>query len=366
MKLFRKIITILGTALFVLSAITAVGLFSTTTIFAKPDNLKHWLKDSGVYNHVVDAVIAEQDSKKDTQKDSELSRPEVKKAFGQAFSPVWLQQTADTVLDGTYTWLDGKAPKPTYVIDLTAPKQALAASLTQSAHERLDVLPACSASNPPTSDDPFTLNCRPTPDIEQAGIQKLTNDITNNKDFLPNNQITADSVDLGKDDSMATLNELSQPKQPWYQQANQLPSFFKSVKRLPFLIGGFALLMGVMVIFSASSKRKGLRTLAFALLGSSIFLGIGALTFWAASTSIKGPDLLKSTSSTPATQVLQGSIANFIKDVIAGISRVQAYGAIGLALISGGVLITLHLTKPKSKPLHTSTLEEPETEDLIK
>jgi hypothetical protein len=285
----RRLFLIIAAPLLSACVIGTITLYSLNQAFGQPTNLKRWLRQSQLYDNVVAGIIdqakqktAEQPGEASADEELSFDRPEFQAALQQAVTPAFVQQSVEDIIDGTYSWLQRKTDKPTYHVDLTGVKNAFAASIGDQARARLNTLPPCSIANQPATSDPFNITCRPPANISEPEIQKLISDITNNKDFLPANTITADTTELGSttDTTPPTAEPAAptaaKPSLPWYQQARQLPTVYGWTMRGPLVLGLLALALAVGIVFVTQTRRTGLRVLAMTGLTTGLMLILSA------------------------------------------------------------------------------------------
>lgn len=353
MNILRKLCIGLGTPLLSLCIFTAVLLLSMNSAFGKSDNLKRWLRESKLYDNIVPAIIAE--NKKTPPQgwdgaDVPFSQPEVQTALQKAVTPTWLQQSAENVVDGTYSWLQGKTTKPTYAIDVSGIKSAFATSLADQARARLATLPACSLRNQPASTDPFTINCQPPANVTEAEIQKLITEVKNSKDLLPEGTITADTTSLGNTvdkngqpmtDTTAPLTTPQSPSQPWYQQAKHLPTLYQWTMRGPLILGVLSVLLGIALLFAAATKRQGAKIIASTTFSAGVLVAVGAAFMWLIASKLRS-DIGQQGAPTG----LQQPFLSLVKLVTANISQTQLVVSGILIVLSAAALIALYVTKP--------------------
>jgi hypothetical protein len=198
--------------------------------------------------------------------------------------------------------------------------------------------------------------------VQDAQVQKLVQDVLSNKDFLAQNQLTADTTNLGEEDKQPPPGGQpdqpqapQQPTQPWYQNARKLPILYRWMQRGPWLLSLLAMLIGVGVVFAASTKRKGLQHLAISLFMSSLLLALGAGLIWYFSAHMTTTSFFKPAEVTPATTSLQSSFVAIIKDAATSVASLQTIIALVLVGTSVAVLIALRLTRPPKNDSQSHT-----------
>lgn len=353
MLMLKKLIVISSNTL--LSALLFLFFVTTSlTLVLRPTHIKQWIDKSGVYSTLTDTVLkqAAQDQDKDKANNSSdsgfsLSDPAVQTAAKAAFTPEFLRTSTEQVVDGTFRWLDGTVPKPDFKIDVSGAKERFGHSLSDYAKTRYAGLPVCAPKTAPTSTDPLLVNCRASGVDFNAQADTLITQATTNKDFLPNNIITADTLNTSAKDQPAT-NE-----KPFYESAAQLPVAYGWLKKAPIIISILALLCGLGLIFASASKSIGLKRIAHNLL----YTGLVALLFILLSSFgyNKLRDKLTSQTSDATQTAVKNSALNALKACLNDFTHVVAIIA-GLFTIVGVVtLVLLHKraaknNHPKHKP----------------
>jgi hypothetical protein len=319
-------------------------------ILGKPDTLKKTLKDSGIYNNFTDSLIeqAQKPAKEgETQReDFPIQDVAVQQAIKKAITPDFTQNTAEQIIDGTYTWLDGEATKPTFNIDFTPVKQNLANNVGDAALQRLQGLPVCTVAQlqqlDPNNIDPFNLPCRPPGVNPQAEKQKLVNEALSSEDFLNDSTVNADTI--------KKEGETTSP----FEKLSYIPMLFQFSRIAPWVLGVFGLLAGAGVVFLSPNRRQGLKSVARTLLVVSIILFVSALI----TKFLIGRVSADSLSSTATTQQ---SALYILRTLTDSFNNVLFVFAIVYGIAGGGGLAALHFTKPKdysTEPLDKEKLPE--------
>lgn len=303
----------------------------------KPDLLKKTLKDSGIYNNFTDSIIEQ--AQKDTQEKGQAAQQEdipvsdaaVQQAIKKSITPDFAQNTAEQVIDGTYTWLDGKADKPTFNINLAPVKQNLANNVGDVALLRLQGLPVCTTTQlrqiDPNNIDPFNLPCRPPGIDPQAEKQKLVGEALNSDEFLKDSTVSADS-----------LKQEGETTSP-FEKLSIVPKAFQFSRIAPWVLGVLGLVAGAGVVFWDRDRRHGLKVLARTFLIVSILLLISALI----TKFLIGRTSAESLGNTAATQT---SILYIIRTLANTFNNVLFVFAAVYGVLGAGGLAAVHFTKP--------------------
>ncbi len=360
MFMFKKFTLWSATQLFTFSVFCLITIGSLT-VLARPGYLKSWGKGSGAYQKLPEALVdqaAKEQSKEQGSGDGlSFKDQNVQNAAKQAVNPVFIQKSAEQIIDGSFSWLDKKTEKPTFTIDVLSVKQDFVDNLGTHLRERYQALPTCAEGVVPNTTDPLTIDCRPDEemlDIEQViDNQKLS--LLENKDFLPETTLSADS--LGSDsDSNNVFEEKS------------VPMAYGVFRLAPAIFAGLALLSGVLVIILCEVKKFGVRKLGWRFVVAGLLALIATIIGLVALTEVRNLALNQGAKSgiTPYKDVIAALITAARNDV-AKLSGVLSIGS----MVFGGIILfftrdvarrTLTGKKKAQKEVPTPT-EKPELEE---
>jgi len=349
MPTLKRIGLFIAVPLLGISIFAGVSLWSLQQYFGDTSHLKQWLIESNMYAAVRKEIVSQtvKATKEANKNDASitLSTPVVTKALEKSLTQPYLQATAEEILDGTYAWLAGSAPKPTYNIDVDPVKKAFASSIVDSADARLDTLPDCVLPDQATTTDPFTVNCKPPASVSNQELQRLKKEIVNNKDFLPQD-ITADTYALSETASSAAGQQ--PPAQPWYQSVSALPTVFQWMARgsIIFLVLGLLSVAGV--VFCSTSRRNGVRRVGVTMLTSGLALALASAAALMMGGFIRTPVADKNSP-------LYEPVLALFKLATEAVSRWQLITSLVIAAIGGGIVLGLRLTKSNVPAVSTVT-----------
>ncbi len=358
MSFARRGLVWLSTSIFtVLLFLTIVA--TAVAVIVTPDNFKGWLKDSGAYTNFVDAAF--KSLPHDTSKgegDDILAQPGVQVAAKNAFPPELLQRSAENFIDGTFIWLEGKNPKPTFAIDLSGAKQAFATGIGNYALRRYTALPLCTPGQVLATDDILSVPCRVQGvDITPAINQKVQ-EIATGKELLEKPVITPETLES---------NSGQTSQKPFYETMSELPKAYQLSKVLPYILGGLAVLSAVVIIFASTTKRSGLKRTAVPLIVGAVLLFMSMLVI---SFGIQKIDEAKITSENAVAALAQSTAVSIGRNAGGQLNMVYLWFAIGFLLVGAGILIALHFTRDKTpktpidKPASSKTDDKKETKPL--
>lgn len=376
MQFLKKLGRGLSSSLLKLCLFTLAIVASLLMVFGSPTQLKHSLKDSGMYDTLVDNVLQSAQKNSDQNGDSiPVDRPEVKAAIKTAFSPQYLQSNTEQVVDSIYRWLNSDVTNPDFKIDLSTQKQALANALGDYAVSRAQSLPVCTLQQArqlqATSIDPYNVPCVP-PGFNLATIHsQVVNDVTQNTDFLDKTVIDANTL--------AKNNGGQNP----FEKADKGRKVYHLFKSAPYVLGGLAILSAGSLILLYDDRRRGLRAIGVIFLGTGIFLFISTWVI----TYILGHVKTSSGLGKPGTNIsFQQNLVSVINSLNNALNHKLFIFCAVYAILGVWILLTLkflphhksetkeegeaptHADEPGSElpPPHKPETEPPKTESVPK
>lgn len=267
--MFRRFAYLTSSGLLKLSLFTLALAGAGWMTFGTPDAIKQAADEGGLYGGAVTNIL--ENAKKDAESSTTylpLDDPEIEKAARDAFPPDLLKQQGESVIDGVYAWLRGETDKPAFSIDLTEAKQRFATNVGNYAQRRYESLPPCTLQQLRTLStdvDPFTVECQ-APGVSGATVNEtVQREILQSDQFLEDTNYTAE--DLPKDPQGRTA----------FDNLESAPEMYRLLGTLPVLLGIVSVVTAIGVMLLAEDKRRGLKAIGVTLLGTGIFLGLGAL-----------------------------------------------------------------------------------------
>lgn len=248
-----------------LLALTGAGWMT----FGTPNAIKQATDDSNIYQATVDTILeSAKQSAKDQSTQLPIDQPEIEQAARDAFPADLLSKNSTVIVDSVYGWLQGKTDQPTFSVDLTEAKQNFANGVADYAVRRYESLPPCTVAQLRTLNtevDPFKVECRPPGLVSASVRQEVLDKILASPEFLADTSFTA--ADLPKDEQGRTVTE----------NLSRAPDAYSLMRSLPWLLTALVIVLGLGVLYLSDTKRQGLRSIGITLLGTGLFLGIGAL-----------------------------------------------------------------------------------------
>lgn len=261
MDIIRRGVLIIITPLFSLLLFITAFDWGVVKTVGQPAAVKQIVSESGVYNSLIPNLLTTVKQVNTDVGNLSATDPAVTTAANQAFSPDYIKQNAETIIDSTYDWLDGKTAEPNFSLNLSGAKTSFADSLASQFQQKATALPKCTSASSSTSFNISTATCLP-PGVTAASVgQAIKDDVAGGKDFLQNPVISADSV---KDNSSN--------KSIFQGQLKSFPTQYQRAKKTPTILIILTLLAAVAIFFLSPNHLKGLRHLGITLLLVGLFM----------------------------------------------------------------------------------------------
>lgn len=263
----------LSVLLFGLSAFGLAITFSLNRVLGSPDSLKSALREGRVYEaisgDIADAIAS---SAYDSFAKQNMSAAGVTTgvkeahftdAAKQAVTPEIVRENGEKIIDGTYAWLEGSVPTPSFQLDTSPIQKQLATSLGQLATDRVSSLPACTLAQLQQLDlnahDPFTIPCQP-PGMNAATLRKqFEREVQANNSTLQGEAITAQDLNSSQGQSI-------------FAELDRVPAVFQLGQKLPWIFGFLAILTTGLAIHLHEPRLRGVRNLSIQLLLAGLLL----------------------------------------------------------------------------------------------
>jgi hypothetical protein len=340
--------TVLVLALYGLAVLSALVI-----VFGTAQHIKRALAASNFYNTFVDNVIqeaqkgsaGEHGGESGESGEPKLDQPIVQAAAKKALPPEFLQASAESALDGIYSWLHRQTPTPEFKIDLNPAKQTFANEVGNGLAARTQALPVCTLAQLQTLDannlDLFSLPCRPPGVDLEAERQKVVNEIAGNKEFLNKPVLTGE--------------DLSDPEkdQTTGQQYSEIPRAFSWLQRAPWIMGFLALLGATGVVLLFEERRRAWRRLGiiFLSVGLVLLLSFG-LTNWAFRKISTTPSLAQQETG------FQQSALSLTKSLASDVNGVILWFAIIYLAVAAGLIGLWWWLGKRTKPAPARVVNE--------
>lgn len=245
-------------------------LSATAALTIRPSNIKSWLGKSDIYKLLPDAFLNQAKEDTDNNIGVPLTDPGVQKAAKDAFSPQFLQTSTESIIDGTFRWLDGSKPKPDFSIDVGTAKDKFANNVADYAKVRYAGLAACTPGVIPTSTNPLTIECQPAVGINiDQEAEKIKSQIQSTDGFLSEPNLTADTLEQDKSND-SSFNK------------TETPNGYQWARRIPIVLVILIIINVAIILFTSVTKRAGVKRIAILMIVTgtltATIMGLGSLT----------------------------------------------------------------------------------------
>lgn len=321
MPIYRKIVIVVSNNAFKLLLFFSISVIAAVFIYTDRNYVGNVLEDNNAYENVVSALLeTNKEQSLTVGGDITLEDPEVQKVIKQAFPAEDLKNNTENVINSFYDWLENKSPNLAFKIDLTSNKVRLAEGLSVFAINRLQSLPICTEA--PAQLDPFSSSCQP-PNInyEQERIN-IQQQLIAESGFLDDPVITQDNFITSNNGSSFT------------ETYRQVPTYFSLIKASPIYISLILLMLALIVIFSSSTRKIGIRKIGRGLVGAGL-----SLIFFTVVFSFILPSL---TGSLPVFQSTGNGIDSLLNELSIAFGQDYAWMVIKVStplIIVGGLMI---------------------------
>src|SRR6266702_2646173 len=252
-----------------------VILATLQTTILNPQAAKNWLQNSGVYGQAIDTAV---NSNPTVQQQlstvgSFISQDELKAALNKTFSPSYVKQQAEKVIDSAYDWADGKQANVAFSVDTTQQKDTFVSNMASILRPKLAALPQCTSLAEFDASNPMCLPLgTPAGDLAQS----LATDAGNGLSIL-RQPITNDTFAQASSENNQSTNDTSLPSSAG-TDIRQLPTFVAKLREWLFWLPFIALAAGGLSVLLSRKHLKAARHLAARLtIGLGFTLAAGLL-----------------------------------------------------------------------------------------
>lgn len=343
-------------AIFLLiSVLVTATAISVVISVNRPSSIKTWVKKSGVYDHVLVAVLNNTDEQGDTTSSLSIQDPQVQTAIQESITPQVVQNGVETIIDSNFAWLNGKTDKPDFSVDLSQQKNDFANNVENRVKSFLTNLPACTqqqtiALQGQLNIKLFNLPCRPA-NINPTAEAARAKEQVMNADFLNDPIITA-----------STLGDSS--KKAYYVQYSNAPSIYRESRFAPLVLLAITVLLSFIVVIASTTRQKGKKNVAITLFVAAFLLVVGKVIIEAARYSQKVTWI-----NVDFSKDLNKPLNDFVYISLSGITNINIIITVILIII--GILLIRSAKKsgvvaPKNRSKQTPELEAmPETNPIF-
>lgn len=266
MSVIKKVSLFLVSFVFRLSLFFGLILLAAVLVLSNPDTPKETLKEVDAYDRFTQSIIDSAKNSKDTNPNSiPFDRPEIQEVLKNSLDEKTLSSIANSFVDSTHAWLSGNTTEIEFSADVSGNKKVFADGVANFAVQRISNLEPCTSV--PKNTNVFDVECNPT----GVDLSNLSEDIKRvileDKTVLPSTRITIDNFPKNSEGLVFT---------DAYPDA---PKYFGYFKLTPYILLGVAFLMAVIIVFTARTKRQGLKTVGFSFITTAIIMAVTPLIY---------------------------------------------------------------------------------------
>lgn len=317
------------------------------TVLLRPESIKKWLADSGIYEVSASEIRTQvQQSLPGEATNSQL----VGLALQRSITKEQVKSVAEKGIDDSFTWLNREGNPPEFNFNETEIRTTLADQIVTGLRQRAGQLPTCSRQNPPLTSDIFTVNCLPPETDIEAQLAEVKAEISQSTGL----DTTNPSEEQGTANQNLTANQDIITQLQDYRQAYQWLQLAPILATILFIVSG------VITLALINPPYKFLRTLGLVFVSQAILYLIAG---WVAPQAVQSSSdaILTQTTNTPfaqSTQNISLAVANTIS------SSFTKAGLI-MGILSVLLLITHTVINKKMKPSTTDPAQEPEPNSSV-
>ena len=217
-------------------------------LFGNKQVAKDVLRESGVYNQFVQAILDDNKKASDGKVGIlPIDDPKIEDIAKEAFSPGTLQVKSEYFIDQLYAWLDGSAEKLEFTIDLNEQKEVFIENVSVYAATRLSSLPNCTNENI-SEVTVFELTCRPE-NVSMSFVKERVYEDLSATEFLQDVSLTQD--DLPKTEDGKSIHE----RLSFVPQINQI------AKNSIWVVSALFIIVAGSFVYVRKPFRKGFKAL---------------------------------------------------------------------------------------------------------
>lgn len=232
---------------------TTLFLLTINATILNKDVIKSWLRETNTYAKLADLSIQNELAK---LPENNFITPDVTKAaFTKTFTPDYVQQQVDKVIDSIYNWLEGKGSEISFSLPLNEKRDEFAAELSKLIEPQVAALPICTS----LLVNPQIAQCRPS----------LVNSFTASQTIVAQGLSQTNALKEPITENEVLNTTAAQESDPIFQN---LPAFTQVVRWL-LIILPLTVLVSIATLFVITSERL----LTFKQLSKRVF--IDALIF---------------------------------------------------------------------------------------
>lgn len=305
-------------------------------------SIKKILADSDIYSSIVSSTLDQAKTSGGEGEGISLTDPNIKTIAEKTFTPQFLQENTEKVLDSVFLWLDGKTKIPDFKLDLSGLKDSFAVEAAKATETRAATLPVCPAGLSGSADsyEPFSATCLPNGMTPASMAEQIRASLSQAEGYLEDPVITADQVKLGNSNQSVFADQLK-----------DIPNYYQQVKKTPLYLAILSLLTALGIVFLSTSRTRGLRRVGITLTSIGVLLLIFAYALdWGLNKKALPQMNLEN-------KVLQEKLKTLASDITASVNKTYytlggVYAGLGVLAIGLPLFINKRREHMPQEPAH--------------
>lgn len=249
----------LSLSLFFLATITVLLLTILNAGF-----IKQTLVKTNAYNNIIPASLELATATSEKQGEEPINPvvvSQLKPIATATVTPEFLKSSTESVIDGLFSWLDGRTTAPVILIKTDTIKQNLQRELVAYTKNRVATLEVCQKGTNYTNFDPLTTPCRPPYSVNEADIQSYVANLVSQIPLFSKPEISLES--LGATDVFSADKPIQ-----------AAPKVYSVIQKLPYALLLLAVLSATVLVLIGAYKKGAVRAVAHTITWAGIMLVI--------------------------------------------------------------------------------------------
>lgn len=354
MQVFRNIVNKLSLFALIFLIVFGTPFFIFLHSLENKETVKEWLVDAEVYPLVTKQIyeaarqeaVKSQKSVETIKNNSFFDENKIFQSVSTVLDETFMQEQVEGVLDGVYAWLEGKTEVPQYTISLKEKWPETARAIEAELKQQYQALPVCEVGQSlPKQTDISKITC-------QVPGRSVDKQITA---FVQSFEAQKNQIATGEWSGSAIV--ASDANQGGLQQADlkRAQTAYSVIAVLPIVAIVIAVILSLIFLFTAVTKRSGFKVLAVTFVVSAILLSLYALVL--SQLDIVGFFYNAERASDSVADTSKTVIASLLETAFATVSSKSYQIAAGFAGLGLSIAAIMWLLDRRG--LHTHQVENP-------
>ncbi len=313
MKFIRKLGLAFGKTLILFSIVlSAIGFLYFSTL-SKPEKLKLWLNESGIYTAIAESI---QEQFISENSNAEGIPPNIiNDAVTKTFAADTAQKFFEDSIDSSYSYLEGEQDELVLELDVEMFQQDFTNNVSAGLLAEFSNLPPCPPRTIPTT-DLLSLQCIP----RGVDVNQVVSALTAQLESQAEEQLNDGTISLNPEEGTAEPNNIAEDLKP-------AKDVYGILGNLPYVAGGLFIVGAAIVLALNKPKYRTLRTLAVAALPYGlIYIASGIFL----------PNIVKASTQSSINNIPEENLKAPLEKLVDRIGS-----GIGQDLINTGIVLTV-------------------------